>query len=79
MEYNKIARAKELLIKTKSRSRKGEQQKNPQNMHAEYHYNPALQNLQCLILGLTDLTLKIWKLKEKIIIIASFVYPKRNL
>ena len=28
MEYNKIARAKELLIKTKSRSRKGEQQKN---------------------------------------------------
>ena len=59
MEYNKIARAKELLIKTKSRSRKGEQQKNPQNMHAEYHYNPALQNLQCLILGLTDLTLKI--------------------
>ena len=41
MEYNKIARAKELLIKTKSRSRKGEQQKHPQNMHAEYHYNPA--------------------------------------
>ena len=27
MEYNKIARAKELLIKTKSRSRKGEEQK----------------------------------------------------
>ena len=29
MEYNKIARAKELLIKTKSRSRKGEEQKTP--------------------------------------------------
>ena len=25
-------------------------------MRAGYNYNPALQNLQCLISGLTDLT-----------------------
>ena len=60
MEYNKIARAKELLIKTKSRSRKGEQQKTSTKYACRISlYNPALQNLQCLILGLTDLTLKI--------------------
>ena len=28
-------------------------------MRAEYDYNPALQNLQCLILGLTDLMLNL--------------------
>ena len=31
--------------------------KHPQNMRAGYDYHAALQNLQCLILGLTDLTL----------------------
>ena len=45
-----------LMIKTKSRSGKGvNSQKHPQNMRAGYDYNPALQNLQCFILGLTDL------------------------
>ena len=50
-------------------------------MRAEYDYNPALQNLQCLILGLTDLMLKMSRIKKKItkMIIASFVYRKRNL
>ena len=49
-----------LMIKTKSRSCKGayEQQKHPQHMPTGYGYNPALRNLQCLILGLTGLTLK---------------------
>ena len=47
------------MIKTKSRSCKGVNSKNhPQNMRAGYDYDPALQNLQCLILGLTALTLK---------------------
>ena len=46
------------MIKTKSRSYKGvNSEKHPQNMRAGYDYNAALQNLQCLILGLTDLTL----------------------
>ena len=45
------------MIKTKSRSCKGvTSKKHPQNMRAGYDYNPALQNLQCLSLGLTDLT-----------------------
>ena len=35
-------------------------------MRAGYDYNPALQNLQCLILGLTDLMLKIERIKKKI-------------
>ena len=44
------------MIKTKPCSCKGvNSKKNPQNMPARYDYNPALQNLQCLILGLTDL------------------------
>ena len=34
-------------------------------MRAEYDYNPALQNLQCLILGLTDLMLKMSRIKKK--------------
>ena len=34
--------------------------KHPQNMRAGYYYNPALQNLQCLILGLVDLILGLW-------------------
>ena len=46
------------MIKTKSRSCKGvNSKKHSQNMRAGYDYNPALQSLQCLILGLTDLTL----------------------
>ena len=49
------------MIKTKSRSCKGvTSKKHPQNMRAGYDYNPALQNLQCLILGHTDLTLNPW-------------------
>ena len=46
------------MIKTKSRScPRVNSKKHPQNIHAGYDYNPALQNLQCLILGLADLTL----------------------
>ena len=38
-----------------SRSCKGvNSKKHPRNIRAGYDYNPALQNLQCLILGLTD-------------------------
>ena len=49
------------MIKTKSRSCKGvNSKKHPQNIYAGYDYNPALQNLQCLILGLADLTLNPW-------------------
>ena len=48
------------MIKTKSRSCKGmNNKKHPQNMRAGYDYNPALQNLQCLIFGPTDLTLNL--------------------
>ena len=49
------------MIKTKSRSCKGmNNKKHPQNMRAGYDYNPALQNLQCLILGPIDLILGLW-------------------
>ena len=49
------------MIKTKSRSCTGmNSKKHPQNIHAGYDYNPALQNLKCLILGLADLTLNPW-------------------
>ena len=41
------------MIKTKSCSCNSK--KHPQNIHAGYDYNPALQNMQCLIFGLTDL------------------------
>ena len=45
------------MIKTKSRSCAGvNSKKHPQNIRAGYDYNPAFQSLQCLILGLTDLT-----------------------
>ena len=48
------------MIKTKSHACKGvNSKKHPQNMRAGYYYNPALQNLQCLILGLTDLMLNL--------------------
>ena len=44
------------MIKTKSCSCKGvNSEKNPQSIPAGYDYNPALQNLQCLVLGLRDL------------------------
>ena len=44
-----------LMIKTKSRSCKGvNSKKHPRTIRAGYDYNPALQNLRCLILGLTD-------------------------
>ena len=44
------------MIKTKACSCKGvNSEKKTQNMLAGYDYNPALQNLQCFILGLTDL------------------------
>ena len=44
------------MIKTKSHPCKGvNSKKHPQNMRAGYDYNPAIQNLQRLILGLTDL------------------------
>ena len=40
------------MIKTKSRSCKGvNNKKHPQNMHAGYDYNPALQNLQMFNFG----------------------------
>ena len=54
------------MIKTKSRSCNGvNSKKHPQNMRAGYDYNPALQNLPCLILGFTDLTeSKTYKLKR---------------
>ena len=42
------------MIKTKSRLRGCEQQKYLENMRAGFDNNPALQNLQRLILGLTD-------------------------
>ena len=46
------------MIRTKSRSFLGvNSKKHPQNMRAEYDYNPPLTNLKCLILGLSDLTL----------------------
>ena len=55
------------MIKTKSRAFKGvNSKKHPQNMHAGYYYNPALQNLQCLILGLADLMLNPWAPKLNI-------------
>ena len=55
------------MIKTKSRAFKGvNSKKHPQNMRAGYYYNPALQNLQCLILGLTDLMLNLWAPKLNI-------------
>ena len=45
------------MIKTKLRfCTSANSKKHPQNMRAGYDYNRALQNLQCLILGLTDLT-----------------------
>ena len=54
------------MIMTKSHSCKGvTSEKPPQNMCAGYDYNPALLNLQCLILGLKDLTLKLKKKKLK--------------
>ena len=52
------------MIMTKSHSCKGvTSKKPPQNMCAGYDSNPALLNLQCLILGLKDLTLKFKKKK----------------
>ena len=52
------------MIMTKSCSCKGvTSKKYPQNMCAGYDYNPTLLNLQCLILGLKDLTLKFKKKK----------------
>ena len=48
------------MIKTKSRSCKvANSKKQTQSVRAGYDYNTALQNLQCLILGLTNLTLMI--------------------
>ena len=47
------------MIKTKSRSCKGVNiKKHPQICVQDY--NPTLQNLQCLILGLTNLMLFTW-------------------
>ena len=45
------------MIKTKSRSCKvANSKKQTQNVRAGYDYNPALQNLQCLILELTKIS-----------------------
>ena len=41
-------------------------------MCAGYDYNPTLLNLQCLILGLKDLTLKFKKKKQLLLLLYSY-------
>ena len=43
------------MIKTKS-CKVANSRKQTKNVRAGYDYNPALQNLQCLILGLTKIS-----------------------